>query len=161
MTRATAGERASVAILVLAISAMAVAYASAFLPAGSPLWAPWILALAIPVVTTAVMVIGARRAGAPVGRLGLLFVLVGVLLAAGFSFALVFAGEPAPGDRLWLGLPLGAAIVVYGVGLLPIGLLPVAYAMTFRSQTLEEADADRVRQLGAEFAASHERGQGE
>ena len=40
-----------------------------------------------------------------------------------------------------------AAIVIYGIGLLPIVVLPVAYAITFDTQTLSESDIARVREL--------------
>ena len=46
-------------------------------------------------------------------------------------------------------MPARAAIVIYGVGLLPIIVLPVAYALTFETQTLSAGDVERVRALGA------------
>jgi hypothetical protein len=46
-----------------------------------------------------------------------------------------------------MGLPARAAIVIYGVGLLPIVVLPIAYALTFETQTLSAEDVERVRVL--------------
>jgi len=53
-----------------------------------------------------------------------------------------------PASTLWLGLPLRAAIVIYGIGLMPVVVLPVAYALTFETQTLTADDVERVRELG-------------
>jgi len=50
---------------------------------------------------------------------------------------------------LWLGLPFRAAVVLYGIGILPLFVLPFAYALTFESLTLSEADLERVRQVKA------------
>jgi hypothetical protein len=50
-------------------------------------------------------------------------------------------GADAP---LWLGLPRRAAIVLYGIGILPLFLLPFAYAWTFDAMTLSEEDLARV-----------------
>jgi len=46
---------------------------------------------------------------------------------------------------LWFGLPARAAVVLYGIGVLPLFVLPIAYALTFDSLTLSEADLERVR----------------
>ncbi|HEX9249550.1 MAG TPA: hypothetical protein VF856_08620, partial [Gemmatimonadaceae bacterium] len=59
-----------------------------------------------------------------------------------------------PLSTLWLGLPARAAIVIYGVGLLPIVVLPIAYALTFESQTLSAEDVERVRLLARENQAA-------
>jgi hypothetical protein len=40
--------------------------------------------------------------------------------------------------------------VIYGIGLLPIVVLPVVYALTFESQTLSADDVQRVRALARE-----------
>jgi hypothetical protein len=53
-------------------------------------------------------------------------------------------------SKLWLGLPARAAVVIYGIGLLPIVVLPVAYALTFDTQTLSADDVERVRAMGKE-----------
>ncbi len=142
--------------LVIANVTIAVAYGSAFLPGGTPVWAAWLPAIAIPASLGAVMVLGAAREGGGVGRLRWPFAFVVVLLAVGFCAALALPPIDTADSRLWLGLPARAAIVIYGIGLLPIVVLPVAYALTFETQTLNEADLQRVRELGAEFAAKRQ-----
>lgn len=137
--------------LVIALMAIAIAYASAFLPAGAPAWAPWLLALGIPVSLGAIMVLGAARGRQGVGRLKIPFAFVIVTLAIGFGAALFLPASETAASTLWLGLPVRAAIVIYGIGLFPIIVLPVAYALTFETQTLSAADIERVRSLAREI----------
>ena len=94
------------------------------------------------------MILGAMRGEQGIGRLKFPFAFVILVLMIGFGAALALPGTEGPLGRLWLGLPLRAAIVIYGVGLLPIVVLPVAYAMTFETLTLSSEDVDRVRALG-------------
>jgi hypothetical protein len=136
---------------------IAVAYASAFRPAGAPGWAPWLLATGVPISLVGVMVLGAARAGRLPTSLALAFALVGLMLAGGFGLALALPASGAA-EPLVLGLPLRAAIIVYGVGLLPVFVLPAAYALTFDAQTLRAEDLDRVRVAAAEWRA--EQGEG-
>ena len=49
-----------------------------------------------------------------------------------------------------------AAIVIYGIGLLPIIVLPVAYALTFDTQTLSAEDVEQVRMLGRRYQSRNE-----
>jgi hypothetical protein len=109
-------------------------------------WGPWILAIGIPAAVTAVMILGAARGSRGLGPLAIPFLFVFVILAAGFCLALALPPE-ASGAKLVLGLPLRAAIVIYGVGLVPIVILPIAYALTFKTQTLNESDIARVREV--------------
>ena len=56
------------------------------------------------------------------------------------------SGPPPAGEPIWLGLPRRAAILIYGIGLLPVFLLPIAYAMTFDRVTLSDADLASFRE---------------
>jgi prepilin signal peptidase PulO-like enzyme (type II secretory pathway) len=150
-TTATDGTRAGAIItLFVAIAAIAAGYVAAFRRAGTPQWAPWCLAVGVPVALGAIMVLGAARGRRGVGRLKIPFAFVVVTLAIGFGAALALPATEGPLSRLWLGLPLRAAIVIYGVGLLPIFVLPIAYALTFDTQTLSAEDVERVRALARE-----------
>ena len=135
-------------VIVFATAAIAVAYASAFAPGGAPVWAAWLLGFGIPGALGGIMVLGAAREGRGVGRLALPFAFVIVTLAVGFGLALGLPANEGPASTLWLGLPLRAAIVIYGIGLMPVVVLPVAYALTFETQTLTADDVERVRELG-------------
>lgn len=162
------GPHTRLAIRALAASTLAigVAYASAFLPGGAPAWAPWPLAIGVPLALVSVMSLGAARGGRVPGPLLAAFALVGLMLAGGFALALLLpggggvAGNGTVGEPLLLGLPRRAAIVIYGIGLLPVLVLPVAYALTFEAQTLRDDDLERVRAVGviaAERRARHAR----
>jgi hypothetical protein len=144
-------KRLALAVLVAAALAIAAAYATAFLPGGAPAWAPWPMALGIPAALVAVMVLGAARDGR-VGRLAIPFAFSAVVLAGGFALALALPASEAAGAPLYLGLPLRAAVVLYGIGLFPIVVLPIAYALTFSEQTLNAEDIERVRLAGLEWA---------
>jgi len=139
-------RRLALIAMVLGTVGIAVAYATAF---GTPAVAatgPWIMALALPVAMVAMMTLGAVRAGRKVGALAIPFALVFVLVAGGFFAALAMPPDAA-GDALWLGLPRRAAVILYGVGLLPLFVLPFAYAFTFDALTLSDADLERVRSM--------------
>ncbi|HEX6250470.1 MAG TPA: hypothetical protein VFZ56_03450 [Gemmatimonadaceae bacterium] len=112
-------------------------------------WAPWVLALSTALSMLATMILGAARRGRRNGGLGGLafpLLVTFVLIAGGFALALAL---PGAGEPLVLGLPRRAAIVLYGIGLLPLLVLPVAYAVTFDEMTLSEEDLDRVRRAAA------------
>lgn len=137
--------RRGLAPVVIGTLAVAAAYASAFLPGGVPRWAPWSMVVGVALSCIGSMALGAARPGRPLGTmvwaLGFSFVvLIGCLGAA-----LVLPAETGAGARLLLGLPVRAALVIYGVGLLPVLVLPAVYARTFDQQTLDQADLDRIR----------------
>jgi hypothetical protein len=139
-------RRIALLALFVAIVAIATGYAAAFNRGGAPTWAAWLLALGISVALGAIMILGAVRGTSGIGRLKIPFALVILILVIGFGAAL---GMPATENvlgRLWLGLPARAAIVIYVIGLLPIVILPVAYAMTFETLTLSAEDVERVRE---------------
>ncbi|HEV7389150.1 MAG TPA: hypothetical protein VGN73_11100 [Gemmatimonadaceae bacterium] len=143
-------RRWALGALFVAIAAIATGYAGAFSDTGAPSWAPWLLALGIPVALGAVMILGAVRGARGIGALKFPFAFVILVLVIGFGAALVLPSTDGPLSRLWLGLPARAAIVIYGVGLLPIIILPVAYAMTFEEMTLSAQDLERVRAMARE-----------
>lgn len=145
-------KRIALIAMVLAALAIAAAYASAFLPGGAPAWAPWPMALGIPTILLAVMVLGAARDGR-IGKLAFPFAFSFLVLAAGFCLAVALPEDAGAGAPLYLGLPLRAAIVIYGIGLFPIVVLPIAYALTFGEQTLNAADLERVRLAGEAWAS--------
>ena len=147
-------RRIALIALFIAIVAIAAGYAAAFSRNGTPTWAPWLLAAGIPVALGAIMILGAVRGAGGIGRLKIPFAFVILILAIGFGAALALPASEGPLSRLWLGLPARAAVVIYGVGLLPIIVLPVAYAMTFETLTLSAEDVERVRASGRKYAAS-------
>ncbi|MFN2635580.1 MAG: hypothetical protein ABR585_00940 [Gemmatimonadaceae bacterium] len=138
------------AALAAGIALIGAGYAAAFETSGTPSWAPWLLAVGIPVTLGAIMVLGAARGSAGIGRLKIPFAFVVIVLAVGFGAALALPPTESPLSRLWLGLPARAAVVIYGIGFLPIVVLPIAYAVTFKTQTLNAEDIEKVRALARE-----------
>lgn len=149
-------RRAALVALFLGISAIAAGYAAAFSRSGTPTWAAWLLAFGIPVALVAIMILGATRRRRGIGSLKIPFAFVALVLVIGFGAALALPATEGPLSTLWLGLPARAAIVIYGVGLLPIVVLPVAYALTFATQTLSAEDVERVRMLAREHQSKAE-----
>ena len=139
------------ALIVIFVSMLVIGagYASAFLEGGVPRIATYAFALATAAVMTAVIVLGAARTRSSLGGLKWVFAFTFLVLAAGFCVAL---GETSVDTtRLFLGLPRGAAIMMYVVGFLPMAVLPIAYALTFEKTTLNEAELEELRRKLAEL----------
>jgi len=99
-----------------------------------------VLAVALPVTLIAV---GAARGGR-LGPLAAPLLVLLVLLESSVLAMLALRGRVT--DLPWiLGLPLPAAIQLYVMWLLPLGLVALVYALTFDRFTLTEADLDRLR----------------
>ncbi|HXG71648.1 MAG TPA: hypothetical protein VNJ04_13660, partial [Gemmatimonadaceae bacterium] len=127
-------------VLFLSMVAIAFAYATSIVTGTTESWMVWVLSVATSLAMISVMTVGAVRTGKANGGLGRLivpFAIVLVILLGAFTLALTL---PAAGEPLLLGLPRRAAIVLYGIGLLPLFILPAAYALTFDEMTLTEDD---------------------
>ena len=135
MTRTTA-----VGGIVAATLLIALAYVAVLVTGRTPAWAPWAYMVGTVTVMLATIVLGAVRGARGVDRLALPFAFIYVLLLFGFGAALALPPEAGADTTLWIGLPRRAAIVLYGIGILPLFLLPLAYAYTFDSMTLREDD---------------------
>ncbi len=139
-------KKAALVVLVLSIAAIGIAYGGVMLTGGAGPWNAWVMAIATPFAMIATMTLGAARAGKPgagLRKLAMPFAAVLLIMLGAFVAALTL---PADGEALFLGLPLRAAILLYGIGVVPVFILPVAYALTFDDITLTEDDIERVRQ---------------
>jgi hypothetical protein len=149
-------RRNSLLALLAGTLAITAAYASAFLPGNPPAWSPWALGIGTAVVMVAASALGAARAGTGIGRLKLPFAITFVIVAGGFAAVLSMPAPDAANPTLFLGLPAGAAIVILGIGILPLLVLPIAYALTFEDMTLSEADLARVREAARAWQAAQQ-----
>jgi hypothetical protein len=138
-------KRAALSLFVSAVLAVAVAYAAAFLPGGPPVWAPWVFAGGTCLALVSLMAVGAARHGRIGRRLATAFGVVLVITAGGFGLLLALPPADPADPAFLLGLPVRAAVLLYGIGLLPFLVVPVAYAWTFDDMTLSETDLARVR----------------
>jgi hypothetical protein len=149
-------RRNSLLALFAGALACAAAYASAFLPGAPPAWSPWALGIGTATVMVAASALGAARADTGLGRLKLPFAIVFLIVAGGFAAVLLLPAPDAANPSLFLGLPAGAAIVLLGIGILPLLVLPIAYALTFEEMTLSEADLARVREAARAWQAAQQ-----
>ncbi len=140
--------------LVTAFSALVgIAYATMFIAATPPAWAPVALAVGANGIIVTLMALGAARRDTLPRSLTITFVALFVVSAGAFVTALLLPANEGANGPLLLGLPLRTAIVLYSVGVLPIAVLPFAYAFTFASSTLSEDDLVRVRAAHAAMRA--------
>lgn len=104
-----------------------------------------VLAAAFPF---ALMALGVLRRGGSAGALlpiGLVLLIVELSLAG----MLAFRGEVQDGP--WIGgLPLAAALQIYGIFLLPLAVTTLGFALTFRRFDVGQGDLDRLRELAPE-----------
>jgi hypothetical protein len=108
--------------------------------------APWGVAVGSAGALCAMMALGASRRGRLHPFTAAAILVTFVIVAGGFGFALARPAAEGAGGPLWLGLPVRTAVIVYGVGLLPLLVLPLTYALTFDEQILTDDDIERVRQ---------------
>ena len=91
----------------------------------------------------ALIVLGAARRGR-LGPLRLPLLLLTLILEGAVVAMLLARGRLA--ELPWVGgLPLAAAVQLYGMWLAPLALVALAYALTFESFTLREEDLERLR----------------
>lgn len=141
-------------LLVLGLLAAMAAYLDALRTGGATAASGWLMALALVLILPTTLALGARRArGMP--RLALFVaVLLGVVLAVGFGAALALPDLGAQ-EPLWLGLPRRAAVIVYGVGLVPLLFLPWAYATTHAGSDLDAATVAALAERCARLQDEH------
>ncbi|MEP7000333.1 MAG: hypothetical protein ABI969_07625 [bacterium] len=149
-------KRLLVRLLVTSCGLVAIAYVSMFVSATPPAWAPISLAIGANGVIMTLMAIGAVRHDTMPRSLVWTFLGLFVLCAGAFVVALLLPAHEGPGGPLLLGLPMRSAIVLYSVGVVPIAILPLAYALTFESSTLSEDDLVRVRAAHASTRESEQ-----
>ena len=142
-------------LLVLSCGLVAVSYLATLLDIAGA-WAPWTLAIGANGVTMSLMALGAVRRDTLPSSLAWVFGALFVLCTGCFLAALALPAAEGANGPLLLGLPVRTAIVLYGVGVVPIFILPFAYALTFDASTLSEADLERVRAAAARVRAARE-----
>ena len=149
-------RQTGIVLFLLAAILIGAGYAACFLPGGPPAWATWLFALGTATILIAAMMFGALPDGGAAGRrLALPLALTWLFVFGAFAGALLFPAETAV-DGLWLGLPRRAALILYGIGLLPMFVLPIAYAVTFDDLTLRDDDIQRVRDAAALRSAARD-----
>ena len=137
-------RRLAVTGIAAGTTANGVAYGSAFATGGAPWWASWAMAAGTTVVLVGLMLLGMASDGRRLGWLWGVLGFTAVVCLGGFGLALALPAEQ-PGAALFAGLPLRAAAVLYGIGFLPLAVLPLAYAWSFDRLILSEDDLAGLR----------------
>lgn len=147
-TGSTFGVRLGWWWLTAGLFGIVVAYGAALTASGAT-WPALLVAMAIPIATAGVTLLGiGRRAGpAAIAAVCLVHVVVAVGLALAVAGARWVAGA-------WHGVPYGTVVVFLAAGAIPLVLLPVVYAITFSRDQLDEATVSRVRSAARQVAAS-------
>ena len=120
------------------------AFGSAWLPGGAPVWGTWLMILGSAKLLGSATMLGALNSGVrwPLALAAAVF--LSLLIVIGFGAPLLLPVETAA-SPLVLGLPVRAAIEIYGVGLLPIVVLPWLFAAQFRQDGLDDAGLAALR----------------
>lgn len=139
----SSGSVAHVGVLVGTLL-VAAAYASAWLPGGAPVWGTSLMIAGSAKIIASATAMGAANSGVRPRLAVAAAVFLFVVIVVGFGAPLLLPVETAT-SPLILGLPLRAAIEIYGVGLLPIVVLPLVYAVEFKGDGLDEASLGAFR----------------
>jgi hypothetical protein len=118
-----------------------------FLAGGA--WGPWAAAVGGAVLPVALIALGAARPAGPggVGALGWGLLALWILLAGGLA-ALLLLPDGGPGVFGGLGgLPLGTALLIFGLVPGSFALVVTLYAATFDRHGLRPEDLERIRRL--------------
>jgi hypothetical protein len=111
--------------------------------------AAWLLVAGNAVTMATALLLGARGARRSPWLVGAA-ALVGIMLIAAFAAGLLLPAESA-GAPLVLGLPARLAYIVYGVGVLPVFVLPMAFARDFSDDGLDPGSLAALRREAAEL----------
>ena len=134
--------------LLVGVLLIILAYASAWV--GAPKWGIWSMILGSALTMAAATAMGAGNSKVPRRSTILVSLFLFAVIGIGFGAPLFLPDESA-GSVLIFGLPLRAAIEIYGVGLLPLFVLPLVFANHFRSDGLDETSLAELRRKCAEL----------
>lgn len=135
--------------------AIGLVYIGVLLPGEPPAWTAWLMVLGVGTLMVGTAALGATRHNR-LGKVGVPLTIAWAIVVVGFSLALALPADSAAAPRLIFGLPRGAALILYGVGLLPLFVMPLAYALTFDEVTLSEEELARLRAEAARINESAE-----
>ena len=131
-------------LILLATIVVATGYAFAF---GGPRLSgagAWLLAGGNAVLVPAVMALGAPLRGRHGTLLRIALWGTFLVIFAAFGAALALPAGESAGVPLVFGFPHRAAIVLYGVGVLPLLFLPALFAWTFNARVFDAEHIQRV-----------------
>jgi hypothetical protein len=150
-TTQVAERRVSWPIRGLLTSAVLIAagYGAAF---GGPAWGDigaLLLAAGNALIVPSAMALGAPLKGRFGGVLSAALAGTGLVIVAAIGTALLLGPSESADSTLLLGLPRRAAIVLLGVGVIPMLLLPALFAATFDEGPFEAGRIANLKRLRA------------
>ena len=136
-------------LVVLSLTIVGAGYAGSFVDAA---WAPWCIAIGTCGALMSLMALGSVRRGHITPSLRWVFAGMFLWTAGCFCVALAMPADEGAGGALFIGFPLRSTIVLLGIAVVPILIFPIAWALTFDSSMLSDADLRRLREAQAEMA---------
>lgn len=109
-------------------------YSATFWPGGVPPWMAVTFALATVAQLMAFCVLGAVTREGRLGAAAWGIIAMGVLVGGSLVYA-ILAPDLGADEPLLLGVPRRAAVIIYGVGVLPLGALAWAFVAHFKKWT--------------------------
>lgn len=146
-----------ITVIVAGLLAVALAYAALLLDltAISASIAPLLLAFGASAVLAGMLALASRRPSGTPRALRATVRLAFVATFGGLVYALL-APAPTADGPLFLGLPRVTAIMLLVTGLIPLVVLPIAYARAFEKDVLGADEITRVAELARTVAAARE-----
>lgn len=137
---------APIAVVLAGLLTVAAGYLAVLLAAAHTFGA-WALALGASAVLSGMLALAAARPGGTPRALRATVRLTFVATFGGLAYALGVPA-PAPDGPLLLGLPRVTAVMLLVTGLIPLVVLPVAYALSFDRDVLTAEDIERAKTAG-------------
>lgn len=154
------GHRFALVVVVLGLCLVLAAYLGAWVSGGAFERGIWLMIAGVALVLPATIVLGGSRRGFISRPLLLSALFLFLMLAVGFGAALLLPAETVDGP-FFLGVPLRAAIILFGIGIAPSLLLPLAYAADFDATPLDPASLGALRTECERLRSESRRGAGE
>ena len=135
--------------------AQAFAYVIAVMSGPAAVSIPWFAMIGIAATLSGTLVIGALRQDRVSPHAALAAIVLLVVPLAAFAAAMLLPPESANGPLL-LGLPRRAAIVLFGIGVLPLFVLPFAYARDTGAAALSAESLAELREEAARLRSERQ-----
>lgn len=137
--------RVALLLIVSAVLAIAAAYGTTLVLGSAAAFVAPALAYGIGASMTGMFMLGAARNGALRSWLVVVFVAVFLVITGTFWVVLALPANEGAAGILLLGVPRRTALILLGVGALPMLLLPIAYALAFDHDLLDDDEMQRLR----------------
>src|SRR5258708_27049092 len=128
---------------------MGAGYAGSFFAAP---WGPWCLAIGTCGALMSMMGLGPISRGRIAPALRWVFAGMFLWCAGCFCVALAIPPNEGAGGPLLFNFPLRSTIVLLGVAIVPILVMPFAWALTFDSSMLSDEDLRKLREAQSVMA---------